>query len=153
LNLADLTSISPASQSSTHLTPQLDVGIYVPITTVPSYLVEHIKLLVGVQGTAIVFLDHEGWLTTWDVTTASDLPQTDADMPVKQAGASANSVHHHHTTVECDIEGIEGLMRHFFAPKDWLNTNTSHLTVVHGQGTLFCPRYGEVAIVRNGMRL
>ncbi|KAH8910523.1 WD40 repeat-like protein, partial [Coniochaeta sp. PMI_546] len=88
-------------------------------STVSHSLVEHIKLLVGMQGTSIVFLDHEGWLSTWD----------------------------------CDIEGIEGLTRHFFAPKDWLNTNTSHLTVVHGQGTLFCPRYGEVAIVRNGMRL
>ncbi|OIW35531.1 hypothetical protein CONLIGDRAFT_666106 [Coniochaeta ligniaria NRRL 30616] len=154
LHLSDLTSAATATQSSNLLTPQLDSGPCVPTTRIPHYLVEHIKLLVGTQGTCIVFLDHEGWLSTWDVTAAPNLPRGDvAEAPIKQAGASADSVHHHHSAVECDIEGIEGVTRHFFAPKDWLNTNTSHLTVVHGQGTLFCPRYGEVAIVRNGMRL
>jgi len=45
------------------------------------------------------------------------------------------------------------VIRHFFIPRDWANTSTSHLVVVNGQGTLFCPRYGEVGIVRGGIRV
>jgi len=43
--------------------------------------------------------------------------------------------------------------RHYFIPRDWLNTSTSHMTMVSSQGTLFCPRYGDVGIVRNGVRI
>lgn len=45
------------------------------------------------------------------------------------------------------------VVRHFFIPKDWLNTSTSHMAVVNAHGVLFCPRYGDVAIVRNGIRI
>ncbi|GAB1318190.1 NACHT and WD domain-containing protein, variant [Madurella fahalii] len=43
--------------------------------------------------------------------------------------------------------------RHFFIPKDWINTSTSHMAIVNSHGTLFCPRYGEVAVVKNGIRM
>ena len=45
------------------------------------------------------------------------------------------------------------ILRHFFIPRDWLNTSTSHMAVVNSHGVLFCPRYGDVAIVRNGIRI
>lgn len=45
------------------------------------------------------------------------------------------------------------VIRHFFIPTDWANTSTSHLVMVNGQGTLLCPRYGEVGIVRGGIRV
>ncbi|KAB5580982.1 NACHT and WD domain-containing protein, variant [Coniochaeta sp. 2T2.1] len=154
VDLADLNSAPNPnpSPSSTLLPPNIDTGPSLPSIPVPSLLVQHIKILVGAQGTSIVFLDHEGWLSTWDITTSSQSEEKDAG--TKQTGGVLHHHHHnHHSAVECDIEGIQGLTRHFFAPRDWLNTNTSHLTVVHGQGALFCPRYGEVAIVRGGMRM
>ena len=43
--------------------------------------------------------------------------------------------------------------RHFFVPKDWVYTSTAHMAVVNAHGTLFCPRYGDVAVVRNGIRI
>lgn len=147
LYLSDSTLVTPP-QASNLLTARLDTGPTVLTTNVPCSLAEHMKLLFHTIGTSVVFLDHEGWLSTWDVTTP-----TKADGP-HISTRKASPVNHYHNTVECDIEGIEGLTRHFFAPKDWLNTDTSHLTVVHGQeGTLFCPRYGDVAIVRSGMRI
>jgi hypothetical protein len=146
LNLSDLTAVEP-SQTSYLLTPELSVGPSLPETNVPPHLTEHVKLLVGTVGTSLAFLDHEGWLSTWDLTTPSD-PQKSCS-----STAQTGTVHRSRSTVECDIEGIPGLTRHFFAPRDWLNTNTSHLTTLDDHGTLFCPRYGEVAIVRNGMRL
>lgn len=43
--------------------------------------------------------------------------------------------------------------RHFFIPKDWLNTGTSHMAMINSHGTFFCPRYGDVAVVKNGIRI
>ena len=50
-------------------------------------------------------------------------------------------------------DGPARVARHFFIPKDWLNTSTSHMAAVSPLGTFFCPRYGEVAVVRNGIRM
>ena len=54
-------------------------------------------------------------------------------------------------TWEIDTD-VNNVTRHFFLPKDWLNTGTLQMTLLNGHGTLFCPKRGEVAIIRNGMR-
>ncbi|KAL8646882.1 MAG: hypothetical protein Q9210_005880 [Variospora velana] len=41
--------------------------------------------------------------------------------------------------------------RHFFLPKDWLSPTALRLISLNAQGTLLCPRNGEVAIVRSGL--
>ena len=48
--------------------------------------------------------------------------------------------------------GLYDVKRHFFLPKDWLNYNTLHMATLNAHGTFFCPKYGDVAIVRHGMR-
>lgn len=48
--------------------------------------------------------------------------------------------------------GTAGSKRQFFLPKDWINANCLHMALVNQHGTLLCPRYGYVAIVRNGIR-
>lgn len=48
---------------------------------------------------------------------------------------------------------VDSYKKHFFLPKDWLNADTLHLSVLNSHGTLLCPRNGEVAIVRYGIRL
>ena len=42
--------------------------------------------------------------------------------------------------------------RRFFLPKDWLSPTALRLLVLDAQGTLMCPRNGEVAIVRSGLK-
>ncbi|KAL8791063.1 MAG: hypothetical protein Q9213_000270 [Squamulea squamosa] len=42
--------------------------------------------------------------------------------------------------------------RHFFLPKDWLSPTALRLITLSTQGTLMCPRNGEVAIVRSGLK-
>ncbi|KAL9022985.1 MAG: hypothetical protein Q9180_008452 [Flavoplaca navasiana] len=42
--------------------------------------------------------------------------------------------------------------RHFFLPKDWLSPTDLRLITLNAQGTLMCPRNGEVAIVRSGLK-
>ena len=48
--------------------------------------------------------------------------------------------------------GLNDVERHFFLPKDWLNHNTLHMATINAHGTFFCPKHGDVAIVRHGMR-
>ena len=38
-------------------------------------------------------------------------------------------------------------------PQDWLNDETLKLTTISPSGTLYCPRNGEVAIIRGGIKL
>ena len=47
---------------------------------------------------------------------------------------------------------MEGVKRHFFLPRDWLNIECLELAIMTKDGTLFCPRNGEVAIIRDGLK-
>ena len=47
--------------------------------------------------------------------------------------------------------GLRDVKRHFFLPRDWLNHNTLHMATLNSHGTFFCPKRGDVAIVRHGM--
>ncbi len=48
--------------------------------------------------------------------------------------------------------GLQEMKRHFFLPKDWLNHNTLHMATLNAHGTFFCPKHGDVAVVRHGMQ-
>ena len=50
-----------------------------------------------------------------------------------------------------DADGHD-VKRHFFLPKDWLSPSTLEIAALNNQGTFFCPKRGNVAIVRHGMR-
>ena len=49
--------------------------------------------------------------------------------------------------------GLDDVQNHFFLPKDWLNRNALQIATLNAQGTLFCPKYGNVAIVRHGLNI
>lgn len=42
--------------------------------------------------------------------------------------------------------------RHFFLPQDWLNGECFRFATISRDGTLFVPRNGEVAVIRNGLK-
>ncbi|CZT11982.1 uncharacterized protein RCO7_07985 [Rhynchosporium graminicola] len=44
-------------------------------------------------------------------------------------------------------------VKHFFLPKDWLSPDARRLIKLNDYGTLLCPKNGEVAIVRDGIRI
>jgi WD40 repeat protein len=47
---------------------------------------------------------------------------------------------------------MKGVKRHFFLPRDWLNMECLELAIMTKEGTLLCPRNGEVAVVRDGLK-
>jgi WD40 repeat protein len=49
--------------------------------------------------------------------------------------------------------GGDFIRRHFFLPKDWLSPGVLDLCIINGQGTILCPKNGEVAIIRSGIKL
>jgi hypothetical protein len=151
LDAADFRATPTLAQGGDNLLNPAPEGAMatLPVVRMPRSLAEHVKLLVGVQGHNLVFLDHEGWLCTWDVLTATGVAS-----PISPLGGDLlHECAHTHHSAESDDEDVTGLRRHFFTPKGWLNTNTSHLAIMNDHGALFCPKYGDVAIVRNGMQL
>lgn len=48
---------------------------------------------------------------------------------------------------------VGDVRRHFFLPKDWLHASTLQMALLNSMGTIFCPKYEGVAIVRNGLGL
>ena len=48
--------------------------------------------------------------------------------------------------------GLDQVKRHFFLPKDWLGHDSLRMATLNAHGTFFCPKHGDVAIVRHGMR-
>ncbi|KAK4695038.1 hypothetical protein P7C71_g2638, partial [Lecanoromycetidae sp. Uapishka_2] len=49
---------------------------------------------------------------------------------------------------ENDASALE---RHFFLPRDWLNSETIDLCLLMANGTFICPHYGEVAVIRSSL--
>ena len=48
---------------------------------------------------------------------------------------------------------VKTVKKHFFLPRDWVSPTALQLVIFSSSGTLFCPRNGEVAMVRNGVKL
>ena len=43
------------------------------------------------------------------------------------------------------------LKRHFFIPRDWLNSETLDLCMLMKNGIFLCPHYGEVAVIKSSL--
>jgi WD40 repeat protein len=46
----------------------------------------------------------------------------------------------------------DALKRHFFLPKDWLSPGMLRLCTINMYGAILCPKNGEVAIIRHGIK-
>ena len=97
--------------------------------------------LIGVYQNRIVFLNYQYWVCTYEL---GDENRGDA---FHDGGRGMQ---------EEDIDdfgaGLE-YERHFFLPKTWLSPSGLSLITVNLQGTLLCPKNGEVAVVRSGIRI
>ncbi|KAL9632534.1 MAG: hypothetical protein Q9204_003747 [Flavoplaca sp. TL-2023a] len=55
-------------------------------------------------------------------------------------------------TIESDVTAKPKIKRHFFLPQDWLNLDSLRLATISRDGTFYCPRNGEVAVVTNWLQ-
>jgi WD40 repeat protein len=74
----------------------------------------------------------------------------------KLVGSYQNQVvffNHQHWLCTWEIgTAVENYKRHLFLPKDWISSETLSLSALNDHGTLLCPKNGEVAIIKNGIR-
>ncbi|OIW35515.1 hypothetical protein CONLIGDRAFT_62144 [Coniochaeta ligniaria NRRL 30616] len=60
----------------------------------------------------------------------------------------------HYCFCTCDIRvGSRSVKRHFYLPKDWLSPNMLKLCTINAHGTILCPKNGEIAVIRGGIKL
>ena len=75
----------------------------------------------------------------------------------KIVGSYQNQIvffNHEHRLCSWDIDShVQSYRKHLSLPQDWLNADTLQLTTLTPSGTLLCPRNGEVAIIKGGIKL
>ncbi|KAL8305269.1 hypothetical protein RB600_008244 [Gaeumannomyces tritici] len=109
---------------------------------IPAEICSRVRLLLGSRGSSLIFLGLDGWVFSYDTGSIGTMSAT------RGGGGTSGT-----TNPRSDLD-LAGLRRHFFLPRDWLNTTTAHMACVGagGDATFFCPKQGEVAIVKNGLR-
>ncbi|KLU86620.1 NACHT and WD domain-containing protein [Magnaporthiopsis poae ATCC 64411] len=141
----DDVDFAAASSAALNRTPEDDQRKHQQ--EIPAEVRSRVKLLLGSKGRSLIFLGLDGWIYSYDVSSMGAMPATSS------GGGGGGGDAAGKTVPRPDLDPV-GLRRHFFLPRDWLNTTTAHMARV-GNGvdaTFFCPKQGEVAIVRNGLR-
>jgi len=84
----------------------------------------------------LVFLDQDLWICTWKIdsshTHSSNSSSTVESIPDQMSTLSVT----------------DPVKRHFTLPRDWINGDNLSLVHMAKDGTLFCPKGGEVAVIR-----
>jgi WD40 repeat protein len=81
----------------------------------------------------LVFLDVDGWICTWR------LPSSTSGDPSALRRTKAP---------ESGTDGLPGLEKYYFLPGDWIKGSDTRLCTVTPDGTLLCPRNGDVVTVQ-----
>ena len=99
-----------------------------PVQILPG-IARHVEQPVGLlRDGRLVFLDENLWVCTAQAWGADD-------------GEQANSKSSNNSPVT----------RHFFIPRDWLNSAGMMLCRLQADGTLLCPSKGEMAVIRSDL--
>lgn len=98
-------------------------------TLVPSEIASRIREpLAFLSRRRLVFLDRDRWICTWKLSPA--IPKRPTLARTKSDNSAAS------------------IERHYFLPGDWVTADAARLYAVMPDGTLLCPRNGEVATVQ-----
>ncbi|KAH8199450.1 hypothetical protein TruAng_006388 [Truncatella angustata] len=90
----------------------------------------------------LVFLDIDRWICTWRLPSAASRAGRG---PIRGGGGFRRA---DSDIVSSDNLGINRVETHYFLPGDWVTADEAHLCEVMTDGTLLCPRNGDVATVQ-----
>lgn len=123
----ELSSLNPTNVEASSSTS------VVATITIPDSIVATIEKPLNILGEdLLVYLDKSFWVCSCRITKENNnsRPRTE---PEHQDGATTT------------------MRRHFFLPRDWIDAESLKLCRVMADGTLLCPRKGEVAVVRSDL--
>lgn len=133
INISDLKSIPrPGSEGS-----QMDATVLIlHVMHLPESIASSVEMPLGVlPRKRFAYLDQEFWVCTWkmdsDITPSKSLP----------------SIHGSGSAQVSKLKGVDSVKRHFTLPRDWINEDNLPLLQLANDGTLFCPKGGEVAVI------
>lgn len=107
----------------TSLHPLPDPNHPIPTTPLPYTIATTIEQPLNILGEdLLVYVDKSFWICSWPMSLRTGIGE--------QRSAPT---------------------RHFFLPRDWVNAESLRLCRVLADGTVLCPRKGEVAVVRSGL--
>lgn len=102
--------------------------LYLTYTTLPKNISAQIREpLAFLSRRRLAFLDIERWICTWRLPVSVSVDS--------QGRKSLDS-------------GVAGIEQYYFLPGDWVTSNESRLCTVLPDGTLLCPRNGDVATIQ-----
>ena len=132
-SITSLTSSSHIDSTQSPSSPTLSAGDLQPLESIPLplELLSCIEIpLTFLSRDRLVFLDHNFWLCSWRLP----LP-------------SKNTVRRPSGSGTLD-GGTAEIKRHYFFPGDWISPASVALCTVMTDGTVLCPRKGDVAVVK-----
>jgi hypothetical protein len=108
---------------------------------IPDDISSTIEKPLGMLGSKqLIFLDKSFWVCSWRLSSDQSSKTASSTSPRRIAGGLGN---------ESLING--SVERHFFLPRDWVNAEMLGLCRLLGNGTILCPRMGEVAVIKSGL--
>lgn len=129
----DLTSSPHVGSSQFPKSPSFSVGDLERLESIPMppELVSCIEIsLAFLSRDRLVFLDQKFWLCSWR------LPLPSKTTTRRPSGTG---------TLD---GGTAEIKRHYFFPSDWISPDSVALCTVMADGTVLCPRKGDVAVVK-----
>lgn len=88
----------------------------------------------------LMFLDRDRWICTWKLPSAA----ARAGSAPRRGGFKRPDG----DLTKSSTVGANGVETHYFLPGDWVTADEAHLSAVMTNGTLLCPRNGDVATVQ-----
>lgn len=134
VKIIQTSSIDPLMKTvpAAHLPASIATLVERPLTILPPDL--------------LVFIDLSFWICTWRFDFQALLQQEEVPEPLSAAARTKQP-----RNQETETLAKWGVTRHFFLPRDWVNSTSLALCTVLSDGTFLCPRKGDVAVIRSGL--
>ncbi|KAL9039347.1 MAG: hypothetical protein Q9180_002583, partial [Flavoplaca navasiana] len=121
--------------------------------TLPEHLACDIEVpLAFLSRDRLVFLDRNFWVCSWRLPLPSNiLARSTSETAVTTGGGSnmsATLAGRRASETTLSGGGSTNIRRHFFLPGDWISPDCVTLCTVASDGTVLCPRNGEVAVIK-----
>ncbi|KAL8670217.1 MAG: hypothetical protein Q9168_005231 [Polycauliona sp. 1 TL-2023] len=104
-------------------------------TMIPDNVRAQVRIALAIlPNDRFVFLDHELWVSSYDMLASTDHPAPQS-IPAQPSRHYGN-------------EGNEPIRRHYFIPDDWAMSGSLQLCCMTADGTLIYPRDGKVSMIK-----